>query len=400
MNLYYGRPEKVKEIMPIITKSEDVATLCQSLAAHEYITVDTEFLREKTYYPKLCLVQLSCPNKQARAIDPLSEGIDLAPLFELMQNKNVLKIFHSGRQDMEIFYNLCGEVVAPIFDTQIAAMVCGYGDSVGYDNIVKQVTNTQIDKSSQFTNWSLRPLSDKQITYALGDVTHLCDVYLSLKDELASRGRTSWVAQEERILNNPETYANDPYKAWERIKIKSPKPKTLAILRELAAWRELKAQKRDIPKPWVIRDDALSDMAAQAPKNAKALAKIRNISKDMADSRTGKELLKAIETALETPQDTWPAPKKRSQIPQSANVVIDILKMLLKIKSAEHGVAAKIIASVSDIEAIAMDDEADVPALRGWRREIFGADALAVKHGKIAIGLKDGKITRFEIEDL
>ncbi len=385
--------------MPVITKSEDVKAFCEELSAHEYITIDTEFLREKTYFPKLCLVQLSSPDKRAKAIDPLAEGINLEPLFDLLENKNVLKIFHSGRQDLEIFYNLTGKVVAPFFDTQIAAMVCGYGDSVGYENIVRNVTGVQVDKSSQFTNWSLRPLSDKQITYALGDVTHLCDVYLSLKAELEQRGRTSWVAQEDKILTNPDTYANDPYKAWERIKIRSPKPKSLAVLRELAAWREMTAQKRDIPKPWVIRDDALSDMANQAPRDAKQLAKIRNVSKEMAEGRTGKQLLETIAKAINSPKDSWPIPKKKQQIPPTALAIIDILKMLLKVQSAEHDVAAKIIASAADIEAIAINDKADVPALSGWRKEVFGAEAIAVKHGRLAIGLKDGKITKFDIGD-
>ncbi len=385
--------------MPVITKSEDVKAFCEELSKHEFITIDTEFLREKTYFPKLCLVQLSSPDKHAKAIDPLAEGINLEPLFELLANENVLKIFHSGRQDLEIFYNLTGKVVAPIFDTQIAAMVCGYGDSIGYENIVRNVTGVQIDKSSQFTNWALRPLSDKQITYALGDVTHLCDVYLNLKAELERRGRAEWVAQEDKILTNPATYANDPYKAWERIKIRSPKPKSLAVLRELAAWRELQAQKRDIPKPWIIRDDALSDMANQAPRDEKQLAKIRNVSKEMAEGRTGKQLLEVIAKAVNSPKDDWPEPKKKVQLPSAALAVTDILKMLLKVQSAEHDVAAKIIASASDIEAIAMDDEANVPALSGWRREIFGAEAIAVKHGRLAIGLKDGKITKFDIDD-
>ncbi len=382
--------------MPIITKSEDVKAFCKELSKHEFITIDTEFLREKTYYPKLCLIQLSSPDKQARAIDPLAEDINLKPLFDLLADEKVIKVFHSARQDLEIFYNLTGKVVAPVFDTQIAAMVCGYGDSVGYENIVRQITGHQVDKSSQFTNWSLRPLSEKQITYALGDVTHLCDVYLSLKAELEKRGRISWVEQEDKTLTNPEIYANDPYKAWERIKIRSPKAKSLAVLRELAAWRELQAQKRDIPKPWILRDDVLVDMANQAPRDKKQLAKIRNISKDVAEGKMGKQLLEVIEKALKSPKDSWPIPRKKEQIPSSALAIIDILKMLLKVQSAQHGVAAKIIASTSDIEAIAMDDKADVPALKGWRREIFGEDAIAVKHGKIAIGLKNGKITKFD----
>lgn len=386
--------------MTVLTHSDDVKTLCEKLAAHPFITIDTEFLREKTYYPKLCLIQVSGPDKDAYAIDPLAQGIDLSPLYDLLQNKAVLKVFHSGRQDLEIFYNLTKKVVTPVFDTQIAAMVCGFGDSVGYENLVRNITGNRIDKSSQFTDWSVRPLSDKQIDYALGDVTHLCDIYLHLKEKLDERGRTGWLLQEKDILSDPATYENDPYKAWERVKIRSPKSRSLAILREVAAWREQQAQKRDVPKSWVIRDDALADMAGQAPKTTKQLAKIRNVSKDMAHSKAGEELLARIEKALNSPKDSWPTPKKKKQLSKTALATVDILKMLLKIQSAEHEVAAKLIASAADIEEIAQSDTADVPALKGWRKEVFGADALAIKHGKLAIGLKDGKITKFPISDL
>ncbi len=385
--------------MSVITTSSDLSAFCKTLEHVPFVTVDTEFLREKTYYPKLCLVQISGPNKDARAIDPLAGEIDLAPLFDLLENPNILKIFHSGRQDLEIFYNLTGHVVTPFFDTQIAAMVCGYGDSVGYESLVRNVTNAQIDKSSQYTDWSMRPLSEKQINYALGDVTHLCDVYLHLKEELDKRGRTEWVMQEEGVLTNPETYANDPYKAWERVKIRSPKPRNLAILREVAAWREAQAQKKDIPKTWLMRDDALADMAGQAPQNKKQLAKIRNVSKDMAEGRVGEQLLKAIETGLNSPKETWPKVQKKKQLSQSAAAIVDILKMLLKIQSAEHEVAPKIIANVADLELIAQDDNANVPALNGWRQGVFGNEALAIKHGRLAIGMKDGKITKFHIDE-
>ncbi len=385
--------------MSIITKSSDLAVFCSSLSNHEFITIDTEFLREKTYYPKLCLVQLSGPDKNAQAIDPLVEGLDLTPLFDLLANENVLKVFHSGRQDLEIFYNMTGKVVSPIFDTQIAAMVCGYGDSVGYEKIVRQVTGGEIDKSSQFTDWSVRPLSEKQTTYALGDVTHLCDVYLSLRDELEKRGRTEWLYQEEEVLKDPATYENDPYKVWKRIKIRSPKSKSLVILKELAAWRELHAQKKDIPKSWVIRDDTLADMASQAPQNPKQLAKIRNVSKETAEGKMGVQLLKVIKEALETPKEEWPRVKRKEHLSSDILAVIDVLKMLLKVQSAKHDVAPKIIASASDLEEIALDDEADVPALRGWRKDIFGQDALALKHGSLSIGLKNGNIVKFEVTE-
>ena len=380
--------------MTIITDNKELAAFCKQLAKEEFITIDTEFLREKTYYPKLCLVQISGPDKDARAVDPLVKDIDLKPLFDLLQNKDVLKVFHACRQDLEIFYNLMGCVATPIFDTQVAAMVCGYGDAISYEKLVKNINGAQIDKSSQFTDWSLRPLSDKQIHYALGDVTHLCDVYRALRKELQKTKRCRWVMMEEDILNNPATYANDPYKVWERIKIRSPRPSSLAILRELAALREKQAQKCNIPKNWVVRDDTLADMAGQAPRDKKALKKIRNISKDVVNGKLGDQMLKAIEKALESPKETWPVPVKKKPLAPQVIVIIDILKMLLKIESAEHGVAPKIIASAADIEAIALDDNADVPALKGWRKEVFGDAALAVKHGKLAIGLKGGKIAK------
>ncbi len=383
--------------MTIITDNEELAAFCKKLAKEEFITIDTEFLREKTYYPKLCLVQLSGSDKDARAVDPLAEGIDMSPLFDLLQNKSVLKVFHACRQDLEIFYNLMGCVVTPIFDTQVAAMVCGYGDAISYEKLVKSIAGANIDKSSQFTNWSLRPLSDKQLEYALGDVTHLCDVYQDLRGQLKKTKRCRWVFMEEEILNNPATYENDPYEAWKRIKIRSPKPRSLAILRELAALRERQAQKCNIPKNWVIRDDTLADMAGQAPRDIKDLKKIRNISKDIINGKLGNQMLKAIESALASPREVWPVPVKKKQLSPHEIVIIDILKMLLKIESTEHGVAPKIIASVDDLEAIALDDNADVPALKGWRREVFGEDALAVKHGKIGIGIKDKKIVKIKL---
>jgi ribonuclease D len=385
--------------MQIITTSDAVATFCEALSKHPYITIDTEFLREKTYFPKLCLIQLSSPDKTAAAIDPLAKGIDLAPLFKLLENKAVLKIFHAGRQDLEIFYNLTGKVVTPFFDTQIAAMVCGYGDSVGYENLVRGITGGQIDKSSQFTDWSIRPLSEKQIIYALGDVTHLCDVYVHLAKELERRGRTDWVMQEESILGATSTYENDPYESWKRIKIRSPKPKSLAVLRELGAWRETAAQKRDVPKPWIMKDDTLAEIAGHAPRTKEQLKKIRGISNDMAEGKTGDQILAAIESALASPKENWPTPEKRDQIPPSAQAAIDILKMLLKVQSTEHEVAAKLIASQSDIEAIALSDTADVPALKGWRYEIFGKDALDLKHGKLSIGLKNDKVIKFDTKN-
>ncbi len=380
----------------LITDQQTLEKFCADVQNSSYLTVDTEFLREKTYYPKLCLIQISDPDKNAAAIDPLAEGIDLAPVFELLFDPDILKIFHAGRQDMEIFFNLCTKVVAPLFDTQIAAMVCGYGDSVGYDNLVRNITNNSIDKSSQFTDWSHRPLSDKQIHYALGDVTHLVDVYESLAQELEKKDRMSWVFEEEGVLSNPETYQNNPANSWKRIKIKTPKARTLQILKYLAEWREKRAQKKDIPKSWVLRDDTLADMAGQAPSNVKQLSKIRNVSPALAGGRVGGDLLKLIKKAMDSDPDTWPQPTKKRKLPPHAAASVDVLKMLLKVQSQQHGVAAKLIANIDDIEAIALN-ESETKALQGWRLDIFGRDAIALKNGELAIGMKDNKIVKIEI---
>ena len=384
----------------LITKQKDLNELCGRLATHEFITIDTEFLREKTYYPKLCLVQVSCPEGKAAAIDPLEGDLDLSPLFDLLENEKVLKIFHAARQDLEIFYNLTGKVVHPFFDTQIAAMVLGHGDQVGYEALVRNITGAQIDKSVQFTNWAHRPLSQKQIDYALGDVTHLLDIYRKLSDDLARRGRTSWVFEEEAILEDPATYENNPEDSWKRIKLRSPKPKTLAVLKALAAWRERRAQDRDIPKSWVLRDETLADMAAQMPQDAEGLKKIRGMSADMAAGHIGRELLAVMKDAASSPKESWPPVDKRKPLPASTAAVVDALKMLLKIQAGMSDVAPKLVASTEDLEAIAMgEDENDIAALKGWRREVFGEAALALKNGSLAIGLKGSKIVKYEVSD-
>ncbi len=384
----------------IITDQEELTKLCQKLSVFPFITIDTEFLREKTYYPKLCLVQVSDPDGNAAAIDPLVGDLDLTPLFDLFLNKKVLKVIHSGRQDLEIFYNLTGKVVEPFFDTQIAAMVCGYGDSIGYENLVRGLTGQSLDKSVQFTDWSKRPLSKRQIDYALGDVIYLAQIYIKLKAELDKRGRTEWVFEEEGILANPETYNNAPEDSWKRIKLRSPKPHMLAVLRELAAWREKRAQDKDLPRNWIMRDETLADLAAQAPETVEQLKKIRGLSADMANGSMGKSLLDIIAKAAASDRATWPKPPERKVISPQATATIDILKMLLKIQSSEHGVAAKLIATSEEIEAIAMDPKPDVAPLRGWRLEVFGREALALKAGQIAIGLKGSKITKYNVSEL
>lgn len=380
----------------IIQNQSELDAYCQGLEGQPFITLDTEFLREKTYYPKLCLIQLSGPDGNAVAIDPLM-NLNLTSFFRLLENPDILKILHAARQDLEIFYRLMGKVPAPLFDTQIAAMVCGYGDSVGYENLVRNITGAQLDKSVQFTDWSRRPLSQRQIDYALGDVTHLIQVYKHLAIKLEESGRTEWLMQEEEIMANPATYENPPHEAYKRIKLRTPKPKMLAVLRELCAWREEVAQSRDLPRGWVMRDDTLADMAAQVPGTLEQLSKIRNVPQDLAKNNIGNTLLGLIQKGLSTPKQDMPAIEKKAALSPTASACADILKMLLKVQCAQSGVATKLVADQEDIEAIAMDDNADVPALKGWRLELFGRDALALKKGELAIGLNNGAIVKYDV---
>lgn len=385
----------------LITTQKELKAQLKALKSVPFITVDTEFLREKTYFPKLCLIQISGPDKQAFAIDTLASDIDLEPLFKLLLDEKILKIFHAARADMEIFYQIMdGQLPKPIFDTQIAAMVCGYGDSVGYENLVRNVLNHELDKSVQYTNWSHRPLSERQIDYALGDVTHLVDLYHHFSAQLEKRGRTHWVYEEEEVMTNPETYAIDPQVSWKRVKIKSPKPKNLAVLRALAAWREEQAQSRDMPKNWVLRDETLADIAGQIPTKVSALKKIRNIPGDVTKSGLGETLIGLIQDALASDKENWPEVKKKKPLPPSAAAKLDIVKMLLKIEAAQNDVAAKLIASSDDLEALILDKEpAKNPILKGWRHEIFGKEAEALKKGEIAIGLRGSRIVKFKIDE-
>jgi len=381
----------------LITDQTSLNVFCETLKHSDFITVDTEFLREKTYYPQLCLIQMSDPDKNAAAIDPLVDGIDLTPVYDLLFDPKILKVFHAGRQDLEIFYHLNNQVVEPIFDTQIAAMACGYGDSVGYENLVRNITGGYIDKSSQYTDWSNRPLSEKQIDYALGDVTHLVDIYVNLEKELNKKGRLEWIVEEAGILTDPQTYEIRPDNSWTRIRVKTPKARTLQILKYLAQWREKRAMYKNLPKSWIMRDDTLSDMAAQAPNTVKKLSKIRNMSTNLATGPMGKELLHIIQTALESDPNTWPQPAKKQKHPPHVAASIDVLKMLLKVQSQEHGVASRLIANNDDIDAIALN-QGESKSLQGWRLDIFGRDALSLKNGEVAIGLRDDKIVKFNIK--
>lgn len=377
--------------MNLITTTEELASACSRLAAHPFVTVDTEFLRETTYYPKLCLVQMASPD-EAVMVDPLAEGLDLAPLMALMTDQNVVKVFHAARQDLEIVWMLGRVLPTPLFDTQVAAMVCGYGDSVGYEQLVNDLAKARVDKSSRFTDWSRRPLSEAQLVYAESDVTHLRDVYLALQADLAASGRESWVAEEMAVLNSPATYEVKPENAWQRLKGRLRKPKELAVLMELAAWREREAQNRDVPRQRVLKDDALMDIVQRAPRSAEALGELRSVPNGFERSRAGGEVLAAVERALALDPHSLPRLERERGRP-SNGAVLDLLKVLLKATADTERVAPKIIASSDDLEEIASNDAADVPALKGWRRELFGEKALALKNGSLALRIVRGRVT-------
>ncbi|WP_255933354.1 ribonuclease D [Kordiimonas sp. SCSIO 12610] len=384
--------------MTPITTTESLQELCTRLSKAEFITVDTEFLRDNTYFPKLCLIQVA-DDHGAHAIDPLAEDIDLAPFFDLMSNESVMKVLHASRQDFEIFYNLTGALPKPVFDTQIAAMVCGFGDSVGYETLVTKIVKAQLDKSARYTDWSRRPLTETQLSYALGDVTHLRDIYRHFVAELDRTNRHSWVEEEMAVVLDPSIYFIEPEAAWLRMKIRTNKPRFLGVLRELAKWREIEAQTRDIPRNRVAKDETLFEVAAHPPKNADYLDKIRGLPKGFSRSRAGKSMLEAVQTALAIPDDQLPKIEKVKPRPATPPMA-DLLKVLLKIKCQETGVAPKLIASSQEIDAWAASPRReDVRPLKGWRRQIFGDDALKLMSGNLALTALKGEIDIVELEE-
>ncbi len=383
----------------MITDTQSLAAACAKLAAHEFITIDTEFLRDRTYYPQLCLLQMAGPGIDAVAVDTLADGLDLAPLTELLNNEKVLKVFHAARQDVEIFYNLTGKVPHPIFDTQVAAMVCGYGEQVGYNAIVADVCKVQIDKGAQFTDWARRPLTPRQLAYALDDVTYLRDVYKRLAQLLEKRGRTEWVFEEMDILTAPATYKNEPMDSWKRIKIKSNKPKVMAVLREVAAWREREAQRRDIPRGRVVRDETLAEIAIHLPADMGELRAIRNVSGELG-GKFGEQVLDAVKKGMAVPTDQCPKPEFRPRFPPELTPVLEMLKMLLRIQASENEVAAKLVANTEDLEELAMlDGKAKIAALKGWRYDVFGKEAERLMNGDLALTLKDRRITLLDFSE-
>lgn len=377
--------------MQVITEGGPLKAFCEALLTRPFVAVDTEFMRESTFWPKLCLIQAAGPDIEA-IIDPRADHLDLAPFWEVLKARAVTKVFHAARQDLEIFLKLAGAMPAPVFDTQIGAMACGFGDSIAYDALVQAFLKRRVDKSHRFTDWSRRPLSEDQLQYALADVTHLRDLYPRMVEKLTASGRLPWVEDEHAALCDPEIYDTEPENAWSRLKFRRTTPEYLAALRAAAAWRERQAQARDVPRARILKDDALYEIAEQRPRAPAAFDRLRAVPKGFGNSRMGQELAAALDAALEDPRAY--APKvDRTPGPPPGGATVELLKVLLRHAADHHGVAARLIASVSDLEHIAADDAADCRAMQGWRREVFGAQALDLKHGRIALSLERGKVT-------
>ena len=377
--------------LQFITSTEDLAALCARLEAESFITVDTEFLRERTYYPELCLVQIA-GEKDLAVIDALAPGIDLAPLGALLALENPRKIFHAARQDVEIFLHLFGAVPKNLFDTQIAAMVAGYGDQVGYDSLVQSLTGQPIDKAHRFSDWTARPLSPAQIAYAAADVTHLRAVYTKLCERLEREGRLAWVAEEMAELAEAESYRPDPEHLWERLRPRTSNRRMLGLLQAICAWREREAQRVNIPRQRLLKDESLLEIAATAPTDAEALARVRGITRGFAEGKSGQGLLAALEAARTRPDEDLPHAPGSKEGPKPSPALVALLKVLLAAKAEEHHVAAKLIAGSEDLDRLAVEEAPEIPALHGWRLELFGQDALALKGGKIALGVAGKRV--------
>ena len=385
--------------MNILTTTDELAAFCDRAKDHPYVTVDTEFLRERTYYSKLCLVQLAIPGEgddTAVLIDPLAKDISLAPLIELMRNTAVIKVFHAARQDVEIFYVDHGVIPEPLFDTQVAAMVCGFGEQVGYETLVRKIAKQSLDKTSRFTDWSHRPLSKAQKSYAVADVTHLRQIYTFLAAKLEQTGRTRWVSEELATLTDPETYTSRPEEAWQRVKTRTNSPRFLAIVRELAAFRENHAQVNNVPRTRVFKDDALVELASTKPATMEDLGKSRLLLREARRGVIAERILSAVKAGVECPQDKLPEPDRSRDTLQVNPALADLLRVLLKAKTESSGVASKLIAPAAELDMIAAG-ERDVPALRGWRREVFGEDALRLCDGKIALAAKGQSVKVIEL---
>ena len=382
--------------MTPITTTAELAAFCDKIKGQPFVAVDTEFMRETTYWPKLCLIQAAAPSAEA-TIDPLAEGLDLEPFLQIMRDPSILKVFHAARQDVEIFNNLQA-MPRPLFDTQVAGMAAGFGEQIAYDALVRQMLKIELDKSSRFTDWARRPLTDNQLTYALADVTHLARLFPMLRDRLEREGRLGWVQDEMNDLTDPANYDVEPENAWKRLRPRRHTAKYLAVYRAVASWRERTAQLRDQPRGRILKDEAIDEIATQAPTDAEGLDRLRSVPKGFSGSRFGPDLVAAIREALRDPEAYAPVVEKpRQSASPAAGAVVELLKVLLKARAEEAGVASKLIATVSDLEQIANDDEADVAALKGWRREAFGEDALKLKRGELALVLDGARVRVVEV---
>ena len=382
--------------MKPITTTAELSAFCERLHGEAFVAVDTEFMRETTYWPRLCLIQAASPMAEA-VIDPLSPNLDLAPFLAVLRDGSILKVMHAARQDVEIFNNL-GAIPGALFDTQIAGMAAGFGDQIAYDALVRQMLRIDLDKSSRFTDWARRPLSDAQLTYALADVTHLARLYPILRTRLEAAGRMAWVSEEMLAMTDPALYDVEPENAWKRLKPRRYTAKYLAVLRGVAAWRERTAQARDQPRGRILKDDAIDELATQAPTDEDGLNRLRSVPKGFANSRFGPDLLAAIREALKNPEAYAPViPRNGSQASPAAGAVVELLKVLLKARAEDAGVASKLLATMSDLERIANDDEAETQALQGWRREAFGEDALRLKRGELALVLDGTRVRVVEV---
>jgi ribonuclease D len=381
----------------LITTTEQLVPLCERLRQEPFVTVDTEFMRERTYWPELCVVQLG-GSQDTAVVDALAPGLDLAPLGALLADEEVVKVFHACRQDVEIFLLRFGQTPQPMFDTQIAAMVAGFGDQASYDSLARALANAHIDKAHRFSDWSARPLSPAQIAYAAADVTHLRRIYVALRDRLARENRLDWVAEEMAALMEPATYGTDPDSAWEKLRPRTTNRRFLGTLRAIAAWREREAQRVNIPRQRLLRDESLLEVAATAPTEPNALARARGVTEGFARGKSGASLIAAIEDARALSDDQLPeAPKDRAG-PSPSPALVALLKVLLATKAEEHQVAPRLLASSDDLDRLASDAPEDLPALQGWRRKVFGADALALRNGDLALGVDGRRVRLIRLE--
>lgn len=378
-----------------ITDSESLKTFCDAVSGAPYVCVDTEFIGERSYLPELCLVQVAY-GEHVAVVDTLCNELNLRPLKELLLNQSIVKVFHAARQDLEIFLEALGELPAPVFDTQIAAAVCGHGEQPGYAKLVNNMLGIELDKASQITNWSLRPLTDRQLEYAAGDVTHLCKVYELLLVELESSGRSTWIRDEMARLQDKSRYVVDPQYAYKRVKVRRPKAQTLAVLRELAAWREQTARSRKLPRPWVIRDESMVEIAQSLPKTMQQLTRVRKLKLDTADCNT---VLELVVKALEMPSEQWPVVAKRAESLEGHESLVALLQALLRLRCEANGVSMKAVASRADLDRLATEKSPDIAALSGWRLELFGNDALALKAGRLALTGAGAGVADLRLDD-